>query len=298
MTRLAKKELSYIQLLKFVSFQNYELDVEEDIVENSDQQLQQILESENLSNELRTYFRDDEDRRQLLARRLYDATVDNDILRPYHNRVRSFVTDVWNVPQQTAPSFRVSQTGNGLNVDVQTDANNNNNIFNVDSLLSRWDRERAQRNVFQQIYDGRIPPNLGEARVWYGQILDDLSALQILSACATERNTLYDKVCFHAYQLVEMALKAAVMCTRHTTYELRGHNLAALRQTCAPVISTNNAVVNAVSLLANYYIPTRYPINNSVTAARFGSQQATEAARYAIEATQHILAYVASCLTS
>lgn len=100
------------------------------------------------------------------------------------------------------------------------------------------------------------------------------------------------KVCFNCHQCVELALKAALNALG---LERRGHDLCELLEELLPYCNEYRKFMDAVKLLDQYYIPTRYAnaYYRGSAAEHYTKAQAEQALRYAEEIFEEMKRFAA-----
>ncbi|TET08879.1 MAG: HEPN domain-containing protein [Candidatus Atribacteria bacterium] len=91
-----------------------------------------------------------------------------------------------------------------------------------------------------------------EAKRWIGQAKEDLISAKILLDAKR-----YYLVCFLAQQIVEKALKSVIYFNKEDL--VLGHSVRKLVVWASKFDKRFKDIINKISILDSYYIPTRYP---------------------------------------
>lgn len=91
-----------------------------------------------------------------------------------------------------------------------------------------------------------------EAKRWIEQAKEDLSSAEILL-----NSKRYYLVCFLAQQIAEKALKSVIYFNKEDI--VLGHSVRKLVEWASKFDKRFTTLINEISILDSYYIPTRYP---------------------------------------
>ena len=122
-----------------------------------------------------------------------------------------------------------------------------------------------------------------EARRWIEQAKEDLTSAKILLDAKR-----YYLVCFLAQQIAEKALKSVIYFNKEDL--VLGHSVRKLVEWAYKFDNRFEDLINKISILDSYYIPTRYPngLPEGIPAEIF-NQDAAESAFKLAESTVKII---------
>jgi len=122
-----------------------------------------------------------------------------------------------------------------------------------------------------------------EARRWIEQAKEDLTSAKILLDAKR-----YYLVCFLAQQIAEKALKSVIYFNKEDL--VLGHSVRKLVEWANKFDNRFEDLINKISILDSYYIPTRYPngLPEGIPAEIF-NQDAAESAFKLAESTVKII---------
>eukprot|EP00026_Physarum_polycephalum_P000415 Phypoly_transcript_00416.p1 GENE.Phypoly_transcript_00416~~Phypoly_transcript_00416.p1 ORF type:complete len:1612 (+),score=288.10 Phypoly_transcript_00416:266-4837(+) len=308
------KKMGVFNLFKFTKkLEDNEIENEEE--EESANCMHQLLAS--LRRGPDEYFsQSTPEERKAIVERIYKTTIEDERFKKSAGVVESFITHQL---QHYTPEVRTKKLKLSFNSQNQDDNNNNNNNNNdnnnnnEDSQTDEEIRSAYQKRVIQQWkqeidYKHSLARNssgaqnaidLEYAQRAITQIQNDQATLLFLNE-GNATGTMSDAVCFHAHQLLEKSLKAAIACVPHSATIMREHSLAQHLAACEVPIRENPEIISAVEMLESFYLSTRYLEHHAspmVTRDAFTKQQADSAVEHSVKAAGVILYYVQQMLS-
>ena len=126
-----------------------------------------------------------------------------------------------------------------------------------------------------------------EAKRWIDQAKEDLRSAEILFDAGR-----YYLVCFLAQQIVEKALKSVIYFNKEDL--VLGHSVRKLVEWASKFDKRFEGLINKISILDSYYIPTRYPngLPDGIPAEIFNCDAAENAYKLAETTVQIIIDYL------
>ncbi|MFX1316247.1 MAG: HEPN domain-containing protein [Promethearchaeota archaeon] len=126
-----------------------------------------------------------------------------------------------------------------------------------------------------------------EAKRWIEQAKEDLKSATILFNADR-----YYLVCFLSQQIAEKALKSAIIFNKEDL--VLGHSVKKLVEWASKFDNRFKALINKISILDSYYIPTRYPngLPEGIPAEIFNREAAKSALELANIAVQTVIDYL------
>ena len=126
-----------------------------------------------------------------------------------------------------------------------------------------------------------------EAKRWIKQAKEDLISAKILLDAKR-----YYLVCFLAQQVVEKALKSVIYFNKEDL--VLGHSVRKLVEWASKFDKRFEGLINKISILDSYYIPTRYPngLPEGIPADIFNLDAAEKAFKLAESTVQIIINYL------
>eukprot|EP00026_Physarum_polycephalum_P000026 Phypoly_transcript_00026.p1 GENE.Phypoly_transcript_00026~~Phypoly_transcript_00026.p1 ORF type:complete len:3127 (+),score=429.16 Phypoly_transcript_00026:113-9493(+) len=300
------KEMGVIDMFKFAKKQE-----DHEMTENEEEEESILRMQQLLADKPDEYFgQTSPEKREIIAERIYKATIDDERFKKSLGVVETFVTYQL---QHYTPAARTKKLRLGRSNDNN---NNNNNSTNNKSKNKRNNKSRSeeeelaaayQREVIlqwkqEQDYKSSLVRKEASAEnvdIQYAQrattqMQNDKETLLFLSG-ANSTGNMSDTVCFLAHQLLEKSLKAAIACVPHSATIMHQHHLTLHLAACEAAIRENPDIISAVGALEDFYLPTRYLEHHDfpmVTRDAFTKPEADNAVEHAVTAAWIILSYV------